>query len=54
LGTVWAQIFSKGQAIIRFFGLYANAHRGKVRKAADNFPYAVFVVLRMLEMRLGS
>ena len=28
-------IFDKGQVTIRYFGLYANAHRGKVRKSDE-------------------
>jgi len=34
----------KGQVTIRYYGLYANAHRGKVRKASVS-P----LVLRMAE-----
>jgi len=30
---VTSHIPDKGQVMIRYFGLYANAHRGKIRKA---------------------
>ena len=37
----------KGQVTVRYYGLYANAHRGKVRKASlGPFP------LRMVEQQL--
>ena len=34
----------KGQVMVRYYGLYANAHRGKVRKAN-----LVPIALRMIE-----
>jgi hypothetical protein len=34
VGPVTSHIPDKGQATIRYYGLYANAHRGKVRKAS--------------------
>jgi hypothetical protein len=30
---VTSHIPDKGQVMVRYYGLYANAHRGKVRKA---------------------
>jgi hypothetical protein len=33
IARVTLHIPDKGQVTIRYFGLYANAHRGKVRKA---------------------
>ena len=32
--TVTSHIPDKGQVTVRYYGLYANAHRGKVRKAS--------------------
>jgi hypothetical protein len=31
---VTSHIPDKGQVTVRYYGLYANAHRGKVRKAS--------------------
>ena len=31
---VTSHISDKGQVTVRYYGLYANAHRGKVRKAS--------------------
>ena len=39
--------YNKGQVMVRYYSLYANAHRGKVRKAGRN-PFA----LRMVEEEL--
>ena len=39
--------YGKGQVMVRYYSLYANAHRGKVRKAGRN-PFA----LRMVEEEL--
>lgn len=33
IARVTSHIPDKGQVTIRYFGLYANAHRGKVRKS---------------------
>jgi hypothetical protein len=34
LSPEWAErIPDKGQVMVRYYGLYANAHRGKVKKA---------------------
>ena len=44
IARVTSHIPDKGQVTIRYFGLYANAHRGKVRKASVS-P----LVLRMAE-----
>ena len=35
IARVTSHIPDKGQAMIRYFGLYANAHRGKVRKSEE-------------------
>jgi hypothetical protein len=34
IARVTSHIPDKGQVTVRYFGLYANAHRGKVRKAS--------------------
>jgi hypothetical protein len=34
VARVTSHIPDKGQVTVRYFGLYANAHRGKVRKAS--------------------
>lgn len=47
IARVTSHIPDKGQVTIRYFGLYANAHRGKLRKAShEAFP------LRMVEEEL--
>ena len=47
IARVTSHIPDKGQVTVRYFGLYANAHRGKVRKASlEAFP------LRMVEEEL--
>jgi len=33
VARVTSHIPDKGQVMVRYYGLYANAHRGKVRKA---------------------
>ena len=33
IARVTSRIPDKGQVMVRYYGLYANAHRGKVRKA---------------------
>jgi hypothetical protein len=33
LARVTSHIPDKGQVMVRYYGLYANAHRGKVKKA---------------------
>jgi len=39
---VTSHIPDKGQVTVRYFGLYANAHRGKVRKASlGPFPLGI-------------
>ena len=35
IARVTSHIPDKGQVMIRYFGLYANAHRGKVRKSEE-------------------
>jgi len=42
-----AHIPDKGQVMVRYYGLYANAHRGKIKKAS-----LVPLVLRMVEEKL--
>jgi len=44
VARVVSHIPDKGQVLVRYYGLYANAHRGKVRKASVS-P----LVLRMAE-----
>jgi hypothetical protein len=44
-----SHIPDKGQVTVRYFGLYANAHRGKIRKASQ-----VPVSLGMIEEELRS
>lgn len=44
IARVTSHIPDKGQVMVRYYGLYANAHRGKVRKAAR-----VPVALGMIE-----
>ena len=44
IARVTSHIPDKGQVMVRYYGLYANAHRGKVRKA-DRVP----VLLGMIE-----
>ena len=44
IARVTSHIPDKGQVTVRYYGLYANAHRGKVRKAGVS-PF----VLRMAE-----
>jgi hypothetical protein len=47
IARVTSHIPDKGQVTVRYFGLYANAHRGKVKKAShQGFP------LRMVEDEL--
>jgi hypothetical protein len=33
IARVTSHIPDKGQVMVRYYGLYANAHRGKVKKA---------------------
>jgi hypothetical protein len=47
IARVTSHIPDKGQVLVRYYGLYANAHRGKVRKASIS-P----LVLRMAEEEL--
>jgi len=35
IARVTSHIPDKGQVTMRYFGLYANAHRGKVRKSEE-------------------
>jgi len=44
IARVTSRILDKGQVMVRYYGLYANAHWGKVRKA-DRIP----VLLGMIE-----
>jgi hypothetical protein len=45
IARVTSHIPDKGQVMVRYFGLYANAHRGKVKKASLS-------VLRIVEEEL--
>jgi len=36
IARVTSHIPDKGQVMVRYFGLYANAHRGKVKKASQS------------------
>ena len=48
IARVTSHIPDKGQVTVRYCGLYANAHRGKVKKAShEAFP------LRMVEESSG-
>jgi hypothetical protein len=40
IARVTSHIPDKGQVTVRYYGLYANAHRGKVRKASLEAPAA--------------
>ncbi len=47
IARVTSHIPDKGQVTVRYFGLYANAHRGKVRKASPGpFPLRTLEELR--------
>ena len=47
IARVTSHIPDKGQVTVRYFGLYAKAHRGKIKKASlEAFP------LRMVEEEL--
>lgn len=42
IARVTSHIPDKGQVMVRYYGLYANAHRGKVRKAGRmGFPVRI-------------
>jgi len=42
IARVTSHIPDKGQVTVRYYGLYANAHRGKVRKASlEAFPLRI-------------
>jgi hypothetical protein len=47
IARVTSHIPDKGQVTVRYYGLYANAHRGKVKKAGQ-----AAVPLRMVEEEL--
>jgi hypothetical protein len=38
IARVTSHIPDKGQVMIRYYGLYSNAHRGKMRKIQDSNP----------------
>ena len=48
IARVVSHIPNKGQVMVRYYGLYANAHRGKARKAS-----LTAVPLRIVEAELG-
>ena len=39
IARVTSHIPDKGQVMIRYYGLYSNAHRGKMRKAGNDSSY---------------
>jgi hypothetical protein len=42
IARVTSHIPAKGQVTVRYYGLYANAHRGKVRKASlTDYPLSI-------------
>jgi ribosomal protein S27E len=43
IARVTSHIPDKGQVMIRYFGLYANAHRGKVRKKEQGLPKLLII-----------
>jgi len=50
IARVTSHIPDKGQVMVRYYGLYANAHRGKVGKA-DRVPVAL---IRHLELTFAA
>lgn len=36
IARITSHIPDKGQVMIRYYGLYANAHQGQMRKAGEN------------------
>jgi hypothetical protein len=38
IARVTSHIPDKGQVMVRYYGLYSNAHRGKIRKTASALP----------------
>jgi len=47
-----SHIPDKGQVMVRYYGLYANAHRGKVRKA--NLVPLALALIRHLELTFAA
>ena len=45
IARVTSHIPDKGQVIIRYYGLYSNAHRGKMRKAGVDPSHLLFLLL---------
>jgi hypothetical protein len=43
IARVTSHIPDKGQVMIRYYGLYSNAHRGKIRKAAAQPSYPLII-----------
>jgi len=43
VARVVSHIPDKGQVMVRYFGLYANAHRGKVRKVEEGQPKPLII-----------
>jgi len=39
IARVTSHIPDKGQVMVRYYGLYSNAHRGKMRKAGAEPPH---------------
>jgi len=44
IARVTSHIPDKGQVTVRYYGLYANAHRGKVRKASQRIHIQRYVI----------
>ena len=44
IARVTPHIPDKGQVMIRYYGLYANAHRGKMRKAGVDYSLSPIIV----------
>ena len=48
IARVTSHIPDKGQVTVRYYGLYANAHRGKVKKASlEAFPLRIIDHLKL-------
>jgi hypothetical protein len=50
---VTSHIPDKGQVTIRYFGLYANSHRGKVRKS-EELAHKVIIMVEECPYRGGA
>ncbi len=43
IARVTSHIPDKGQVMVRYYGLYSNAHRGKMRKAGAEPPHPLII-----------